>query len=104
MGFYLGATSNLTSGYHPPFRRSRDVPADLEAMSEICRAQLDVVRSQIPSICVVGEMEDEGGEFGNGASISSAFQFSCQGTRNEVIDVVGTLGRVVIQSRPSNGR
>ena len=99
VSFYLGATSNLTSGYSAPSRRTQSVPADLDTMSEICRTQVDTARSQMPSICAIGATEEEGGEFGNGASISMSFQFTCQGTRNEVIGVVGELARLIVNSR-----
>ena len=104
VGIYLGATSNLTSGYFTPSRRSHDVPADLGAMSEICRTHLELARSEMPSICVLGVNENEGGEFGNGASINFSFQFSCQGTRDEVIGVIGRLGELVVGSIPPSGR
>lgn len=103
-GFYLGATSDLTSGYYPPSHRRADVPADLGIMAEICRAHVDVVRSQMSSICVVGDVETSEGDFGNGASVSSSIQFSCHGARNEVIGVIGDLGRSVVTAPASVGR
>ena len=104
VSFYLGATSSLTSGYSAPYRRTRNVSADLGTMSEICRTQVDTARARMPSVCALGVIEEEGGEFGNGASISLSFQFTCEGTRNEVIGVVGELARLIVGSRLPSDR
>jgi hypothetical protein len=95
-GAYLNATSGITSGFYGTSQRSTEVPADLDAMAEICEAHISHVLSQVPSICTLGPIEREQGEFGNGASTVSRFDFSCQGTRDEVIGVIGGFSRLVL--------
>ena len=98
VGSYLGATSGITSGFASP-HRSIHVPADLDQMAAHCSAHISDVHAQIPSICTLGEIEHHRGEFGNGASVGSEFAFSCQGTRDEVIGVIGELGRLALSAR-----
>ena len=88
-GAQLNATSGITSGFFGTSQRASEVPADLAAMAEICRTHVSHVFSQAPAICSIGRIASEQGEFGNGASVSSGFDFSCQGTRDEVIGVIG---------------
>jgi hypothetical protein len=98
-GSYLYATSGITSGYYGNSQRATDVPADLEAMAEICDRHIGGVVTQMPQICTLGPVATDGGEFGNGASVGSSFEFSCQGTRDAVIGVIGTLGRIALTER-----
>jgi hypothetical protein len=91
---YVNATSGITSGFYGTSQRSTEVPADLDVMAEICEAHIADVLSQVPSICALGPIEREQGEFGNGASTVSRFDFSCQGTRDEVIGVIGGFSRL----------
>lgn len=98
-GAFVNATSGIVSGFFGTFRRSQDVPADLDEMAVICEAHISQVLSQVPSICTLGPVERERGEFGNGASIASGFDFSCQGTRDEVIGVIGGFSRLPLTVR-----
>jgi len=93
---YVNATSGITSGFYGTSQRSADVPADLDAMAEICEAHIGQVLSQVPSICALGPIEREQGEFANGTSTVSRFGFSCQGTRDEVIGVIGGFSRLAL--------
>ncbi|MBW2542705.1 MAG: hypothetical protein JRF15_11490 [Deltaproteobacteria bacterium] len=88
-GAWLTATSGITQNYYGSGNSSRNVPADLDAMASICDAHVEEVLSMIPGICALGPVLKEGGEFGNGANVSSRFNFSCQGSRNAVIGVIG---------------
>jgi hypothetical protein len=96
---YVNATSGITSGFFGTGQSSVEVPADLNAMAEICEAHISHVLSQVPSICTLGPIERERGEFGNGASTVSRFDFSCQGTRDEVIGVIGAFSRLPLTAR-----
>ncbi len=93
-GAFMQATSGITSGFFGTRQRSQEVPADLDAMAKICDTHISHSLSQIPSICTLGPIERERGEFGNGASVGSGFDFSCQGTRDEVIGVLGGFTRL----------
>jgi hypothetical protein len=93
-GAQLNATSGITSGFFGTSQRASEVPADLPAMAEICRAHVDQVSSQVPVICSVGQIANEQYVFGNGTSVSARFDFSCQGTRDEVIGVIGGFSRL----------
>jgi len=95
----LNATSGITSGFYGTGQRSTEVPADLDAMAEICEAHISSVLSQVPSICTLGPIDRGQGEFGNGASTFSQFDFSCQGTRDEVIGVIGGFSRLSLTAR-----
>jgi hypothetical protein len=96
---WLSATSGITSGFSGASQSSVEVPADLDAMAKICEAHISQVLSQVPSICTLGPIERERGEFGNGASTVSRFDFSCQGTRDEVIGVIGGFSRLSLTVR-----
>lgn len=98
-GAYVSATSGITSGFFGLSQRSVEVPDDLDAMAEICEAHIGDVLSQVPSFCSLGPVERERGEFGNGASTVSRFDFSCQGTRDEVIGVIGGFSRLPLTAR-----
>jgi hypothetical protein len=98
-GAQLNATSGITSGFFGTSQRSTQVPADLDAMAALCLAHVSDVFSQVPSICALGPISSEQGEFGNGASTSSGFDFSCQGTRDEVIGVIGGFSRLALTTR-----
>jgi hypothetical protein len=96
---FLSATSGITSGYFGTSQRSTDVPADLDAMAAVCDAHVGHVASQVPSICTLGPIERERGEFANGRSTVTGFDLSCQGTRDEVIGVIGGFGRLSLTAR-----
>jgi hypothetical protein len=96
---WLSATSGITSGFYNSSQSSVEVPADLDTMAEICAAHIGQVLSQVPAICTLGPVEHERGEFGNGASTVSRFDFSCQGTRDEVIGVIGGFSRLSLTAR-----
>jgi hypothetical protein len=98
-GAQLNATSGITSGFFGTSQRSTQVPADLDAMAALCVAHVGDVFSQAPSICALGPISSEQGEFGNGASTTSSFDFSCQGTRDEVIGVIGGFSRLSLTAR-----
>jgi len=93
-GAQLNATSGITSGFYGTSQTASDPPADLAAMAETCRAHVDQVFAQVPAICSVGRIVSEQGEFSNGASVYSTFEFSCQGTRDEVIGVIGGFSQL----------
>jgi hypothetical protein len=99
VGAQLNATSGITSGFFGTSQRSIDVPADLAAMAAICQAHVSDVFAQAPPICSLGPIGEEQGEFGNGASTYSSFDFSCQGTRDEVIGVIGRFSRLSLTRR-----
>jgi hypothetical protein len=96
---YLNATSGITTNFYGNGQRSTNVPADLDAMAEICVTHVNEVLSQVPDVCTLGPIELEQGEFGNGASTTSRFEFSCQGTRDEVIGVIGGFTRLSLTTR-----
>lgn len=98
-GAFVSATSGITADFFGTRQRSLEIPADLDAMAEICEAHISHVLSQVPPICTLGPVERERGEFGNGASIVSQFDFSCQGTRDEVISVIGGFTRLPLTAR-----
>jgi len=99
-GAYLNATSGITSsGFLGASQYTWDVPADLDAMAAICDAHVERVLTQIPGICTVGPVAHERGEFGNGASVVTSFDFSCQGTRDEVVGVIGGFSRLSLTER-----
>lgn len=91
---YLTATSGITDGFNTPSDSSTDVPSDLGALTAICDGHIARVLTQVSPSCTIGPVRDEGGAFGNGASASSSFGFSCQGTRDEVIGVIGSFSRL----------
>jgi len=93
-GAQLNATSGITSGFFGPSQAASNPPADLAAMAGICRAHVDQVFAQAPAICSVGRITSGQGEFANGASVYSTFDFSCQGTRDEVIGVIGGMSQL----------
>ena len=95
---YLNAASGITADFFGNSRAAREVPTDLEAMSAICDAHVSPVQGEVPSICAVGAIEQGRGEFGNGASTGSSFAFSCQGTRDEVVGVIGAVSRAPIST------
>jgi hypothetical protein len=99
VGAQLNATSGITSGFFGTSQRSIDVPADLAAMAAICQAHVGEVFAQAPSICSLGPIGEAQGAFGNGASTYSSFDFSCQGTRDEVIGVIGGFSRLSLTTR-----
>jgi hypothetical protein len=96
---YLYATSGITDGLYSTGQSSRDVPADLAAMAALCEAHVGIVAGQVPAICTLGEIQREQGEFGNGSSTVARFDFSCQGTRDEVIGVIGGFSRLALTVR-----
>lgn len=100
LGTFLNATSGITSDLDGLWSRTRDVPADLDAMAEICEAQIGRIASGAPEICTIGPVYSERGEFGNGTSTYSRFDFSCQGTRNEVIAAIGSFSRMSLTTGP----
>jgi hypothetical protein len=89
----LTATSGITSGFNGPLQGSFDGPADLDAMAAICEAHVDSVVADAAAICAVGPIRSDRGTFGNGESVDVRFSFSCQGTRDEVIGVIGSFSR-----------
>ncbi|MCA9505177.1 MAG: hypothetical protein H6748_09535 [Spirochaetaceae bacterium] len=104
IGIYLGATSDLVASFFAPSRRVRDIPADLGAMRDICLARIESARSVFPELCALSELEDEGGDFGNGSSINVSFQFSCLGSRDEVVGVLGAIGREIVTAEIPGAR
>jgi hypothetical protein len=96
---YLSATSGITSDFFPIGQSSQAVPADLDAMSEICEANVGEVIGQVPGICTLGPIENERGTWGNGSSVSHLFEFSCQGSRDQVIGVIGLFSRTSLTLR-----
>jgi hypothetical protein len=96
----LTATSDITpSGFFGTSQSTREVPADLDAMASICDAHVAAVLSRVPRICTLGPLLRDRGEFGNGASVVAQFDFSCQGTRDEVIGVIGGFSRLALLQR-----
>jgi len=95
-GAWLSATSGITQDYYGAGNSSKNVPADLDAMAAICDAHVEKVLSMIPGICALGPVVKEGGVFGNGENVTSRFNFSCQGSRNAVIGVIGGFGQVAV--------
>lgn len=93
---YFSATSGLTQNYYGSGQNSRDVPADLDAMAAICEAHVEEILSMAPGICALGPVVSGGGVFGNGENIGSSFDFSCKGTRNAVIGVIGGFSRAAV--------
>jgi len=93
---YLAATSGITDGFYGSGNASRNVPADLQVMAGICQEHVDNVYGHMPRVCTLGEIERQQGTFGNGESVSIHFAFSCQGTRDEVIGVIGQLSRLSV--------
>ena len=93
---WLSATSGITQDYYGAGNSSRNVPADLVAMAAICDAHVEKVLAMIPGICALGPVVNEGGAFGNGENVSSRFNFSCQGSRNAVIGVIGGFSQVAV--------
>lgn len=91
---YLSATSGITDGYYGAGQSTRDVPADLDRMAEICAGHVEQVVAQVPEVCTLGPVVHERSVFGNGSSAYSSFDFSCQGTRDQVIGVIGGFGRL----------
>jgi hypothetical protein len=98
-GSYLSATSGITSGLFGTSQRSVAVAADLEAMARICDAHVAQVVSQVPPICTLGPIARERGAFGNGSTTVVRFDFSCQGTRDEVVGVIGGMSRLTLTAR-----
>ena len=96
---FLTATSGITSDLLGIGQSSRDVPADLDAMARICDEHVSSVLAQVPSICTVGPVERERGAFGNGESVVVRFEVSCQGTRDQVIGVIGGFSRLSLTER-----
>lgn len=95
-GAWFSATSGITQDYYGAGNSSRNVPADLDAMASICDAHVETVLAMIPGICALGPVVQEGGVFGNGENISSRFNFSCQGSRNAIIGVIGGFSHVTV--------
>lgn len=98
-GSFLYATSGIASDFFGSNQSSRDVPADLDVMATICEGHISRVLSEVPSICALGPIEAGRGEFGNGARVFSGFDFSCQGTRDQVIGVIGGFSRLSLTLR-----
>jgi hypothetical protein len=98
-GTWLSATSGITDGYYGSGQHSNEVPEDLDAMDSICEPHITRVLAQVPSFCAVGPIENERGEWGNGASTAWQFEFSCQGSRDEVMSVIGGFGRMALTER-----
>jgi hypothetical protein len=96
---FLTATSGITSGLYGPSRSSENVPADLDALAAICDAHVERVVSHFPAICALGPIDRSRNEFGNGSGTGARFDFSCQGTRDEVIGVIGGLSRLTLTDR-----
>jgi hypothetical protein len=96
---FLSATSGITDGLFGAAQNSANVPADLDAMAAICEDHVGEVLAQVPAICTLGPVAHEGGEFGNGANVVVRFDFSCQGTRDEVIGVIGGFSRLSLTAR-----
>jgi hypothetical protein len=96
---YVTATSGISSDFYPIGQSSNEAPADLDAMSDICEANVGQVIGQVPGICVVGPVLVERGTWGNGSGVFHSFDFSCQGTRDQVIGVIGVFSRVSLTAR-----
>lgn len=96
---YLSATSGITDDFYGPGRSSSNVPPDLDAMASICEEHVSTAYSSLPQICATGSVRHERGAFGNGESVSSSFDFSCQGTRDQVIGVIGLISRMPLQAQ-----
>ena len=94
---YLSATSGITQGFGGTGQRSTDVPADLDAMAGICDEHVANVRANVPAICTLGALDRERSTWGNGQGVSASFSFSCQGTRDEVMGVIGAFSRLPLQ-------
>jgi hypothetical protein len=95
----LNATSGITTGFYGPSQSSENVPADLDAMAAICDAHLERIIAQVPGICALGPISRSRGDWGNGSGTGAQFAFSCQGTRDEVIGVIGALSRTTLTER-----
>lgn len=93
-GAFMSATSGITNGFFGTSQNSTDVPADLDAMAGICENHIGSVLAEVPSICALGPVERERGAFGNGSTVVARFDFSCQGTRDQVIGVIGGFSRI----------
>jgi hypothetical protein len=97
---YLSATSGITDGFYGLGRSITDVPAELPAMAQICDDHVREVITRVPNICTLGPVERDGGVFGNGESTGVWFDFSCQGTRDQVIGVIGGFSRLALTALP----
>jgi hypothetical protein len=95
---YLSATSGITDGFYGTGNASHNVPADLQVMVGICQEHVDTVYAHMPRVCTLGDIRQEQGAFGNGESVSVNFDFSCQGTRDEVVGVIGQLSRLSLMA------
>ena len=93
---FLSATSGIADGYPGVSRASNEVPGDLDAMAALCEDRVAHAVSRAPAICGLAPIRRDGGEFGNGASTGASFGFSCQGARDEVMDVIGGLSRLAL--------
>lgn len=98
VGSWLGATSGITEGFSPPYH-SAFVDTDLSDMAARCATHVQEVYDAMPGICALGELRSQGGDFGNGSSVSTEFQFSCQGSRDRVVSVIGAIGRMAVGAR-----
>jgi hypothetical protein len=96
---YLSATSGITAGYFGTSQYSAAAPADLDALAEACDTHVERVFSQAPAICVLGPVTRYRQEYTNGTSVGAGFEFSCQGTRDEVVGVIGGFSRLSLTER-----
>jgi hypothetical protein len=95
----LNATSGITAGFYGPSQSTENVPADLDAMAAICDAHLERIIARVPGICALGPISRSRSDWGNGSGAGAHFAFSCQGTRDEVIGVIGALSRTTLTER-----
>ncbi len=91
---YLSATSGIASDFDAPYQQSLAVLGDLDALAAACEKHVVQVSSQAPSICAVGAVSNESSPSSNASTVTSRFAFSCQGTRDEVIGVIGVFSRL----------
>lgn len=98
VGSWLGATSGITSDLAAPYY-STFSEVGLPEMGAQCAAHVEEVQARLSRSCATGELRTQGGEFGNGENVSTEFQFSCLGKRDEIIEVIGALGRSILGVR-----
>lgn len=91
----LSATSGIASDFSP-YQDTLDVPGDLDALAALCEAHLAAVAGQIPALCAVAPIRSELSSSSNAGTSYSQLRFSCQGDRDDVIGVIGTLSRALL--------
>jgi hypothetical protein len=75
---------------------SLDVPSDLDALAALCSRHVGAARAAAPEICALGSTRSRLEESSNAMTTMSSFEFSCQGSRDEVIATIGGFSRLVV--------